>query len=329
MFDRQLHCRDCGCRLQFHADHLERTPGATSELAAPWQHTPWSKIGVGVLLAVGLSYGLQQLCTAVQVAGTTSSLAGPWTTLAGLLVLHAVQGLSLVAGGAATSAGQSRGLVYGTVVGVIAGAVFLAMQFHQADGDPDLLTFAQPITHGFCGLLGGLVGITIWQPPPPIPLATSVPASALPRHSTTSRLLRGPVHYGRVFAGAFVVVAGVVWSNAILEYALHASNGTFTVSSHLQARLIGWEIGALATLLGAGVAGATTFNGFKQGLCVGLGASVVILGVQLGRDNLIPEQLMALVVTVFALSMAGGWFGGQLFPPMVAATPRRRSLSSL
>ncbi len=125
-----------------------------------------------------------------------------------------------------------------------------------------------------------------------------------------------------------MVVAGVVWSNVILEYVLRASNGNLAISSHLQARLIGWEIAALATLLGAGLAGATTYNGFKQGVCVGLGAAVVMIGMYMGNDKLVLESLGVMLGTVFGLSVAGGWFGGQLFPPVL--TPRRRrALSSL
>jgi hypothetical protein len=323
-FDQQLHCRDCGCRLQFQANHLEQTPIAASDVDGPWQHTPWGKIVVGLCLAVGLSFGLQQLCTALLIAGTETSIAGVWTTLWGLVLLHSMQGLSLLIGGAVTGAGQTRGLLYGSMVGLVSGGAFLALQRHQGDGQPDFLLLAPPVLHLIMGMIGGRLGMLIWKPPPSIPLATGV---ALPSRSSAppSQLFAGPIHYGRVFAGVFVVIAGVVWSHAILEYVLRASNGTLAISSHLQARLIGWEISALVTLLGAGIAGAASFNGLKQGLCVGIGAAVVVIGIHVGNDKLILESLLLMLSSVFVLSLAGGWFGGQLFPPVMRV--RRRSLS--
>jgi hypothetical protein len=326
-FEQQLHCRDCGCRLQFQADNLDRTPLPAAEPTGPWQHTPWGKIVVGVLLAVGLSYGLQQLCTAWLVAGIGSGAPGLWATLWGLAILHALQALSLIVGGGITGAGQPRGILYGSVVGLVSGAVFLALQRHQGDGQPDLMLFSQPLLHAIFGMLGGRLGMLIWKPPPVIALSTNVPADPQRTEGTFSRLFRGPVHPGRVFTGVFIVVAGVVWSSVILDYVLRASNGMMAISSTLQARLIGWEIAALATLLGAGVAGATTFNGLKQGLFVGLGSIVMIAGIYAGNDKLILDSVVAMIGTVFGLSLAGGWFGGQLFPPVIRV--RRRPLSQL
>lgn len=320
-FDQQTSCRDCGCRLEYRSQSLENTPLP----AVQWQHTPWGRIVAGLLLSVGMSFGLQQLCIAGLLAGGDGVGPGLWGTLWGLVLLHVLQGLSLLAGGAVTGAGQPRGLLHGSLVGLLSGGAFLALQRHQGDGQPDELLFAQPVMHAIFGMLGGLLGMVIWKPPPTVPLATGVPA--VPRAAAAGQLLVGPVRLGRVFTGVFIVVAGVVWSNVILEYVLHASNGTLAISSHLQARLIGWEIASLATLLGAAVAGATTTNGVKQGLCVGLGAMVVIVGVHVGNSKLILESLPLMLASVLTLSLAGGWFGGQLFPPLFG--DRRRALSNL
>jgi hypothetical protein len=327
VYDQQLVCRECGGRLQFQADHLDNTPGANSEPFNLAPYTPWTKIGIGLLLALGLSYGLQQLFTAGLVASTEIAAAALWSTLGGLILLHALQGASLIVGGAITGAGQQRGILYGSVVGLLGGAIFLAMQRPAGDGPPDVLIFAQPIVHALFGMLGGLVGMIIWKPPPTLPLVTNVQGTDGPSSRTVWHLFRGRVHYGRVFIGVFIVVAGVVWSSVILDRILRATNGSLVISSHLQARLIGWEIAALATLLGAAVAGATTFNGFKQGVCVGVGAVVVIIGMQLGNDTLAFESFLGMLGSVVALSIAGGWFGGQLFPPVMAS--RRRRLSHL
>ena len=319
-YDRELNCPDCGCRLLYQAVSFENTPAPDPVDESHWQQTPWGKIAVGLLLAGGLSFGLQQLCTAGTLAGNESAF---WATLGGLLLLHLLQGSSVVVGSAITGAGQPRGLLYGSIVGLLSGGVFLAFQRHQGDGEPDIVMFAQPLVYLVLGAMGGLFGKWIWQPAPVFSLTTNVPRRLLP--TPPSELFAGPVHLGRIFTGAFIVVAGMVWSNVILAQVLQASSGTIPRTSHLQARLIGWELAGLATLLGAALAGATTLNGLKQGFFVGVGAGIVIIGIHMGYEKLVLESLLLMLSSVFVLSLTGGWFGAQLFPPVVA---RRQRLST-
>src|ERR1700688_1040411 len=86
-FAQHLNCPECGGRLLFQA----HTRGVTSEeiLAgnrSQWQQTPWGRMAVGLILAQGLAYGLQQLLTAGLLA--TGEQPTLWTTLRGVLVLH-------------------------------------------------------------------------------------------------------------------------------------------------------------------------------------------------------------------------------------------------
>jgi hypothetical protein len=87
-----------------------------------------------------------------------------------------------------------------------------------------------------------------------------------------------------------------------------------------------WEIIGLATLLGAAIAGATTPNGLKQGLCVGIGSCIVLVGNYLGARTVGLEQIVFTVFSILCLTVAGGWFGGQLFRPVPLM--RRRGLGS-
>ena len=63
---------------------------------------------------------------------------------------------------------------------------------------------------------------------------------------------------------------------SLLASVLDASQGKMSLNSHMQAELVTWEITALMVALGAGLAGAGTANGLKQGLCVAIGAIAVL-----------------------------------------------------
>ncbi len=112
-------------------------------------------------------------------------------------------------------------------------------------------------------------------------------------------------------------MAGSLWAEFLLQTALNASHGLLDTTSYTQDRIFTWEIRALAILFGGALAGATTSNGFKQGLCVGLGASFVLLLMPRSQGTLIVAALT--VLSTFFFSTAGGWFGSTLFPPV---TPR-------
>jgi hypothetical protein len=141
--------------------------------------------------------------------------------------------------------------------------------------------------------------------------------------ATGRALLTGPIVWWRVLAGGAIVLAGLFWPRFILDFVVNASYGKLTLTSQLQAQLITWEIIGVVTLLGAGVAGATTRNGLKQGLIVGLVVSIVVAGVFLGNRAASLEQTLLMVFIVLALTIAGAWFGGQLFPPVYQLRRRR------
>jgi hypothetical protein len=181
--------------------------------------------------------------------------------------------------------------------------------------------------HMAFGALGGMLGTIIWRPTPKLsfpeleklrkPIRMPEPAF---------RFLAGPIYLGRVLLGVFVVVVGVTWSTAILNMVLEAGRGALEIRSHLQAQLVGWEICGLATLFGSGLAGANTWNGLKQGLCVGVGASFILAGIQMGNPRSMLETTILMVAGILVLSVAGGWFGGQLFPPVHARKRKNRIL---
>ena len=108
----------------------------------------------------------------------------------------------------------------------------------------------------------------LWEAPFRKPRRNSPGPSSAPMH-----YFEGPVHFGRVCAGILVVVLGVFGSEMILRFIVEASGGSFAIHTHFHERLMLMEVTALATIVGSALSGATTFNGLKQGLCVGLGAA--------------------------------------------------------
>jgi DNA-directed RNA polymerase subunit RPC12/RpoP len=326
-FEQQLNCPECGGRLLFQANTKGLTPedssaGETSQ----WQQTPWGRLAVGLILAQGLAYGLQQFLTAGVLA--TGEQSPVWTTLWGIVLLHGIQGGCLLIGGAMCGAGKQRGILYGSIIGLVNGFVFLLVQRHS-DGTPTAIAmYGQPIMHMAFGALGGLIGMLIWKPLPRILIPEGAGAAkvvALP--APTFQFLDGPIYLGRVCLGIFVVVNGIVWSNAVLNWVMHASQGALEIRTHLQSQLISWEVCGLATLVGAGLAGASTFNGLKQGLCVGIGSSLILAGVQLGNPKFLLETTVLMILGIMIMTIAGGWFGSQLFPPLQARKRRNRILA--
>jgi hypothetical protein len=125
------------------------------------------------------------------------------------------------------------------------------------------------------------------------------------------------VAWVRVLAGIAVAVSGAIWTKFILKLVLDAGHGTLKLDSQLQAQLVTWEIFALGMLAGGGLAGATTRNGLKQGLVVGIGTSAALVCFHLVNQTAFLEQLLLTVGSTMSLTVAGAWFGGELFPPIL------------
>jgi hypothetical protein len=306
-----------------------RRPRDTSVPAGQYLHTPVGRVIAGILLAQGLAYGLQLLCTAGLLATAEDGQESVWSTLYGLVLLQTLQALSLLVAGAMAGAGQRRAFLVGAVVGVVHGFLFLLIQ--DLNGEPltEVALYGQPLLHLAFGMVGAVVGASIWRPLPTVAMPEfEADRKAEGRESRPAwTALHGPIAWGRVAAGVLSVTGAFLFGPGLLTVLLDASGGTIKVNDHLQAQLVTWEIVGLLTLFGAAFAGATTRNGLKQGLCVGIGTCVVLVGNQLGGKGVQPELVIYTVGSVLGLTIAGGWFGGQLFPP-VRATMRRRGLGS-
>jgi hypothetical protein len=293
-----------------------------------------------VLLAQGLYHGLRQLCDAGVMAVADGPSPDVWKTLFGLMLQQGLQAAGLLAGGMLAGANQRRGMILGTMVGIWNAMIFLLLEhfrgrrFTAALGGISALpltivtAYGEPLLLTAFGALGGLIGSLIWRPLPEITLPALVPGQKSGvrfARREKSFLFSGPIAWGRVLVGIALVVGGALWAHGILKFVLQAAEGKLAIRSHLQARLVTLEICALAALLGSAVAGATTSNGLKQGLCVGLGASAILVGLYLREPGFVMYELVYKVMSTSGLALAGAWFGGQLFPPVVHV-PRRTGM---
>jgi hypothetical protein len=333
-FEQRIQCPTCSVRLLYQAAPRSAAPGLPGQ--AQWQHTPFGRIFVGLLLAQGLYHGLQQLCTAGLLATSAESSKEVWATLFGLVLLQGLQAVGLLVGGMLAGAGQRRGMLIGTVLGILFCLILFVIDLlssrrltsFAALGEAatwnSVTGYGQPLLLIALSAMGGLMGSLVWRPLPTLTVPGVDKRGSLGLSGRRKPgLFDGPIAWGRVAFGVGLVVAGNCWANVILKFALDSSEGTLTISSRLQAHLVTMEICALAAVIGSALAGATTLNGLKQGLCVGVVATVTLLSVQMQSSHPAANKMIFTALSTLGLSMAGGWFGGHLFPPVYAPVRRK------
>jgi hypothetical protein len=313
-YEQRLDCQLCGVRLVFH--DARRLAGQRSRLSGRWQQTAWGRVLIGLFVAQGLLYALRQLLSgALQVLQADSSPEEVWGSPTGVILLGCLSLGTLLVGAVFAGAGQARGPLLGTIVAV--GNSVLTILWQRAPGKvfTPLEMYGQPLLQAAFGALGGWVGMLVWRPlPSGEPRFKDVKKG--PRAFRADSLFAGKVAWVRVGVGALLAVAGTLSAGALFDMAIDASDGKLATSDEMQDYVIIWEIKALAMLLGGGLAGATTRNGAKQGLAVGIICSAILIGIGINRQ---PRWLLAAglaLASALPLCLAGGWFGSQLFPPV-------------
>lgn len=322
-FEQRLNCPTCDVRLLF---QTPRRHGGRGEAETAWQQTPWGRLLIGLVLSQGLYYGLRHLCTALMLAGSEESTQAFWTTPAGLILLQSLQAGGVLVAGMLAGAGHRQAVLYGLLLGLWGGVIDLLVQSLSGHMLTTVLALGLPILQAFFGGLGGMIGSAVWKPLPVVGLGASSGKPG-PRFADSRRKLAsyfaGPIAWVRVGMGIAVAVGGALWAHAILELVVEASEGMLLPETKFQSELVTWEITALVMAFGSALAGATTRNPLKQGLCVGLGTCTILLGLHLGTPVLPVRVLLFTLGTAMFLGFLGSWFGGQLFPPL-ALIPRQR-----
>lgn len=318
--EQRLHCSTCNVRLVYHDLH-----GKGKQTLRPgghWMQSFAGRLLIGLVLAQGLYFGLRHLITGSMLAlYGEEGLQEYLQTLPGVILLESLQVVPLIIGAMLAAASQRQAFIFGFVLGLANGFLCMVTQLYLTHTTSSLSWYGQPLLQAGCGCLGAWIGALIWKPQAlPVLPGQAARKAAVARKSPP--LLAGPVAWFRVSLGALLVVAGNFWAEFLFETALRASAGKLETTSYLQDKIFTWEIRALAVLFGAAVAGATTRNGIKQGLCVGLIATLILLAMPSSHATATVALLTA--ISTFSLSTAGGWFGSQLLPPVVAR-PRNTS----
>jgi hypothetical protein len=338
-FDGALQCPKCGVRLM-PADKSQQA--AQGPRQAQWHQTPSGRIIAGLVLGLGLSYGLLLLASVVMRGATLAPQAGA-------AVFLGIQGLALLAGGMLAGAGQVKGIMYGAGVGVVSGLLawgavltgMLATMIEPFSKEPltplpplqpitpqALMAYGLPIAHILFGALGGVIGIMVWKPLPKLDLPTSVPSDQKPVLGTKISLppqgdkkvlfpWAGPIAWIRVLVGmAVAVVGGAIGTKPVLKFLVELGGLDPADIIKVQENVAHGELVALSVLIGGTIAGATTSNGLKQGVLVGFGAGIgmSLYFMTTGEGAGVEKMLGPLLSSIF-LGPLGGWFGSELMPP--------------
>jgi hypothetical protein len=325
-FEQRLHCPMCGARLLYQDAH--RSIGASGSSPMRWQQRPWGRILIGLLLAQGMFYGLRHLLTAVLLAVEgKEAVEQIWSAASGILLLQGVRVFSLMIGAVIASGGQRQGLFLGAMIGAWNGVLSVLFLPGPAQSLTTIAVLGQPMLQIVVGGVAGWLGSAFWKP---LPSATPENAPLRKKRDFLRSHLEafaGPVAWFRVAAGILLAVVGTLTATLLFEKLLDLGHGALATTDDVQDRLITMEIKALALLLGGALAGSMTTNGLKQGLCVGLGSTAILIGIQINYVEHWLQLAGLTAVATLCLGLVGGWFGSQLFPPVFRAR-RSRNLGS-
>lgn len=321
-YEQRLQCPLCGTRLLYH--DVRRLPERSPERPLRWRQRPWGRIFIGLLLALGLFYGLRHLVTAVLMAlQGREAVEQLWTAASGILLIQGVRMFAVFVGAVFAGAGQRQAAFLGAMVGAWNGVFSVMLMPGPAQTLTPIALLGQPLLQAGIGAVSGWLGSAFWAPLP----STYSTDTPLPRKRNFFRrnanLFAGPVAWVRVSFGVVLAVAGTLTATLLFEKILDLSHGMLATTDKLQDRLIIIEIKALALLLGGAFAGSTMRNGLKQGLCVGLASTVILVGIELSYVEAWLQMAGLTAIEVFSLCLVGSWFGSQLFPPVIKSRRHR------
>ncbi|MGE3805861.1 MAG: hypothetical protein AB7K24_14395 [Gemmataceae bacterium] len=340
-YENNLQCPKCSVMLVYQATSLDHERSLAEQMK--WHQSPAGRMFAGVLIALGLSYGLLRLVSTVIPQGGLAPTTG-------LVVFYVMQIISVTAGGVLAGVGRRMGYGYGLGVGLVSGIVFMmgivtgllagvvapfASELLPANAATREATashtayYVLPILHAACGALGGMIGSIIWKPPPELNMPTLVATRAEKKKEDTGLVtqialpktddknkgpLSGPVAWVRVLVGIGVAVfGGSFGTEPVRQFIIRVSEGGLVIQTHVQDQVTLGEIFALSIFLGGIIGGTSQRNGLKQGLVVGLGSGIGMVPFLMSGE--LAEYAFFVVLSALFIAPLGGWFGSNLLPP--------------
>jgi hypothetical protein len=153
-----------------------------------------------------------------------------------------------------------------------------------------------------------------------------------------------PTSWLRIIIGVSVAFSGVVAADVMRNLMTAGSAGALHMGSSFHAPVVCLELAAAVVFFGGAAAGAGTGAGVRHGVLTGLvtGIGTVILTAT-NTQSIFPAvegffwmvnipsesvrttaSLAELFVAVWGFCALGGWFGGQLLPPLATPDQLRR-----
>src|SRR5947208_1270578 len=123
-------CLRCGASGQSLAlTYLDENLYLPTGTSGRWHQTPPGRLFAGLLLALGLSFGLLQLCAALIVLWARETGAASLNANLGWCLLLGLLGAAVLAGAGLSAVGAKHGKSYGIVIGLISrGIAVTALQ---------------------------------------------------------------------------------------------------------------------------------------------------------------------------------------------------------
>ena len=299
--------------------------GATGRSGPRWLNTTPGRLFIGLIVSQGLFYALERLFTGLLLASQGGTSEEVWSNPNNIGWLQLAQLVAVLIGGILAGGGQQNAVTLGAIVGAWNGVLSLLFQQLPPEQLGPVALYSAPVVHAVVALMGAVIGSRIWRPVVTVettPILGTVAKKAAP----PKPMLAGRIAWVRVALGIALAVAGYLYADVVFEKILHWSGGKTGHETSFQDTLIIWELRVLSVVLGGLFAGVITTNGFKQGLLVALGTSVILMGEQMSRPGDLLEAWLIVLLTSFTAAIAGGWFGGALFPPV--ANYKRRVAAS-
>jgi hypothetical protein len=347
--DTEPQCPTCGYSLLAPEMRRPIRGRSGSDGTSRWQQTPLGKTAIGLVVALGLWFTLLFLVRAI-LAASGQNTQTFMSSFNGLLLMQGLQLVALMIGGMLAGAGQPQGTMLGGAVGIGNAVLFAMVQiglFKQEISIPVLLVLL--ILQIAFGITGGFAGTKIWKP---IQLAAAIAAPTEPEVPERIKfpirkepMFAGPISWIRVLIGSAVVVLFTQGGYSILKGLIDFS-GKGNLDTQKQGQLLLFEISVLATIAGGVIGGSNNSNGIKQGLVVGIIASLVLnaINIYMGESTstaststaalalfgfeqtALIQKVIFTFLSVICWGIVGGWFGSQLMPPVVLLPRRQRML---